>query len=312
MTLDQLRIFLAVVEHLHFTRAAEALYITQPAVSAAIQSLEEQHGVKLFHRIGRHIEITEAGKLLQVEARKILDQVALTERGLRELNNLQRGELKLGSSLTIGNYWLPSKISQFKRKYPGIVVNCTLGNTEAICIGTATGQFDLGLVEGEVKPSVESSLNQDIVGGDRLLIVVGKSHPWFERTEISLGELYTTAWVMRESGSGTQQRFEQALQDWGIKPSELNIILIFSSGEMVKEAVESGIGASGISELMVKKELQLDTLRAIRVMDDRVSSGVSLEIVRPFLQLKHRQRFQTRLSIAFGQMLQSWHEDKNE
>lgn len=154
MTLDQLRIFLAVVEHLHFTRAAESLYITQPAVSAAIQNLESEYGVKLFHRIGRHIEIAEAGKLLQVEAQKILDSVTLTERGLRELNNLQRGELKLGASLTIGNYWLPDKVSQFKRQYPGIFVNCTLGNAEEICEGTATGLFDLGLVTGEVKPSL--------------------------------------------------------------------------------------------------------------------------------------------------------------
>jgi DNA-binding transcriptional LysR family regulator len=154
MTLDQLRVFLAVVEYLHFTRAAEALYISQPAVSAAIQNLEEQYGVRLFHRIGRQIEITEAGKLLQAEAQKIIDQVVLTERGLQELNDLQRGELKLGSSLTIGNYWLPDKISQFKRQYPGISVNCTLANTEEICEGTATGLFDLGLVEGEVKPSL--------------------------------------------------------------------------------------------------------------------------------------------------------------
>lgn len=103
MTLDQLRIFLAVAEEMHFTRAAEVLYITQPAVSAAIQSLEEEYRVKLFHRIGRHIEITKAGKLLKVEAQKILAQVALTERGLQELNNLQRGELKLGVSLTAEN-----------------------------------------------------------------------------------------------------------------------------------------------------------------------------------------------------------------
>jgi len=303
MTLDQLRVFLAVVEHLHFTRAAEALYISQPAVSAAIQNLEEQYGVKLFHRIGRQIEITEAGKLLKGEAQKILDQVALTERGLRELNDLQRGELQLGSSLTIGNYWLPDKISQFKHQYPGIFVNCTLANTEAICEGTATGQFDLGLVEGRVNPSVKSCLERSTVASDRLLIVAGKSHPWFERTEISLTELYTTGWVMRESGSGTQQRFEQALQNWGIEPADLTIILVLSSGEMVKAVVEGGVGAAAISELMVKKELQLDTLRSIPVIDNRDGSDVSLEIVRPFLKLKHQQRFQTRLSTVFEQML---------
>ena len=303
MTLDQLRIFLAVVEHLHFTRAAEALYITQPAVSAAIQSLEEEYGVKLFHRVGRRIEIADAGKLLQVEAQKIIDSVTMTERGLRELNNLQRGELKLGTSLTIGNYWLPDKISSFKRQYPGIFVNCTLGNAEEICEGTATGMFDLGLVTGEVKLSLKNCLEQEVVGSDRLQIVVGKSHPWFDKTEISTSELPTTAWVMRESGSGAQQMFEQSLQKWGIDPSELNVILVLNSSEMVKAVVESGVGAAAIPELMVTKEIQLGTLRSIQVIDSTEGSNVTFEIVQPVWKLKHRQRFQTRLSITFEQML---------
>jgi DNA-binding transcriptional LysR family regulator len=303
MTLDQLRIFLAVVEHLHFTRAAEALYITQPAVSAAIQSLEEQYGVKLFHRIGRHIEMAEAGILLQVEAQKIIDQVTVTEQALRELNDLQRGELKLGSSLTIGNYWLPDKISQFKRQYPGISVHCTLANTDAICEGTATGQFDLGLIEGEVKASHQSSLEQEVVASDRLLIVVGKSHPWFERETISLTELNTTGWVMREPGSGTQQRFEEGLLNWGIEPTQLNVILVLNSGEMVKAVIESGVAAAAISEMMVEKELKLDTLRSIQVIDNRDDCYELAKIVRPFLKLKHQKRFQTRLSKAFEQLL---------
>lgn len=303
MTLEQLRIFLTVAEYLHFTRAAEVLYITQPAVSAAIQSLEEQYKVKLFHRINRHIEITEAGKLLQKEAQKILDQVILTERGLRELNNLQRGELKLGSSLTIGNYWLPEKISQFQRQYPNIKVNCTLANTEEICTGTATGLFDLGLVEGEVQPSLKSVLEEEIVGSDRLQIVVGKSHPWFERKVVLLTELYTTAWVMREPGSGTQQRFEEALLNWRVDLSQLNVVLVLSSGEMVKAVIETGAAATAISELMVEKEIQLSTLRPIPVLDNRQDDWASTEIIRPFLKLKHRQRFQTRLSVAFEQML---------
>jgi DNA-binding transcriptional LysR family regulator len=303
MTLDQLRIFLAVVEHLHFTRAAEALYVTQPAVSAAIQSLEEQYGVKLFHRIGRRIEITEAGDLLQVEARKILDQVELTERGLQELNNLQRGELKLGSSLTIGNYWLPQKISAFKVQYPRITVDCTLANTEEICEGTATGLFDLGLIEGEVKPTLATVLEEEIVGEDRLLIVVGRSHPWFDRRFVTLDELRTTDWVMRESGSGTQQRFEEALLNWGISPAELNTTLILNSGEMVKAVIENGNAAAAISELMVSKEMQLGTLREIQILEQRKGSSTPVRITRPFLKLKHRQRFQTLLTKAFEGMI---------
>ncbi|MBD2300137.1 LysR family transcriptional regulator [Nostoc sp. FACHB-87] len=303
MTLEQLRIFLAVAEHLHFTRAAEELYITQPAVSAAIHNLEQEYGVKLFHRIGRHIEIAEAGKLLQVEAQKILDQVTLTERGLRELNNLQRGELKLGSSLTIGNYWLPRKISEFKSKYPQITVDCCLANAETICEGTAMGQFDIGLVEGDVKPALQNTLEQEIIGSDRLQIVVGETHPWFERQEITVTELTQTAWVMREPGSGTQQRFEEALKNWGINLYELNVILVFNSGEMAKAAVESGVGATGISELMVKKEIQLGTLRAIKIFPNPEDNSKDLEIVRPFFKLKHRQRFQTALAKVFEQTL---------
>lgn len=303
MTLEQLRIFLAVAEHMHFTRAAEELYITQPAVSAAIQSLETEYGVKLFHRIGRHVEITDAGKLLQVEAKTILDQVALTERGLREFNNLQKGELKIGSSLTIGNYWLPEKISEFQRCYPGISVNCSLANTEEICTGTATGRFDIGLVEGEVKNTLKTYLDEEAVGSDRLVIVVGQSHHWFKSDRVFLTKLVTTDWVMREPGSGTQQRFEEALQNWGIELTQLKVTLVLNTGEMVKSVVESGVAAAGISELMVKKELLLGTLKQIQVIDDRNGKNRTLEFVRPFLKLKHRQRFQTRLSKAFEEIL---------
>ncbi|MBD0265389.1 MAG: LysR family transcriptional regulator, partial [Tolypothrix sp. Co-bin9] len=303
MTLEQLRIFLAVAEMLHFTRAAEALYITQPAVSAAIQTLETEYGVKLFHRIGRHIEITDAGKLLQSEAQKILDHVQLTERGLKELNNLQRGELKIGASLTVGNYWLPEKISQFKQLYPGIFINCQLGNAEEICEGTAVGMYDLGLVTGEIKPSLQHSLEQDQVGSDRLQIVVGKSHPWYQRHEVYLDELFNTSWVMRESGSGAQQMFNQALQSWGVESTNLDVVLNFSTSEMVKAVVESGVGAAALPELMVKKELQLGTLHAVQITNPKKKSPKKLEIIQPIWKLKHCQRFHTRVMIAFENLL---------
>lgn len=302
MTLEQLRIFLAVVEHLHFTRAAEELYITQPAVSAAVQSLEKEYSVRLFHRVGRRIEITDAGRLLQIEAQKILDQVALTERGLHELNNLQRGELRLGSSLTIGNYWLPEKISEFKRRHPGITVNCVVANAEEICEGTASGLFDLGLVTGEVRPALRETLEQQVVGSDRLQIIVGQAHPWYDQQIVTLEDLTTTSWVMREAGSGTQQMFEQTLQCWGLNPAELDVVLVLSTSEMVKAVVESGVGAAAISEMMIQKELQLNSLRAVQVLNPQ-DKPKPLEIIQSVLMLKHRQRFQTRLSLAFEQML---------
>jgi DNA-binding transcriptional LysR family regulator len=305
MTLDQLQIFLAVAQHMHFTRAAEALYITQPSVSAAIQSLEEQYGVKLFNRIGRRIELTLAGRMLQAEAQKILDSVELTERGLRELNDLQRGELKLGASQTIGNYWLPRFISLFKQQYPGITVDCTLSNTTEISEGTVTGLFDLSLVEGEVEPSILTSLQQTIVGKDCLQIVVGQSHPWFERSTVKVTELTNTAWVMREKGSGTRQQFEQVLKQWGIEPTQLNVILSMKSGDMVKAAVESGVGAAAISNLIITKELRLDMLRCIKVTGLAKDTTDADSLSRPFFLLKHRERFQTRICQVFEQLLVS-------
>jgi DNA-binding transcriptional LysR family regulator len=299
MTLDQLQIFLTVTEQMHFTRAAEVLYMSQSSISSAIQNLEKYYGLKLFDRIGRRIEITEAGKFLQIEAREILEQVILTERGLRELNNLQRGELNLGASLTIGNYWLPNKISAFKRQYPGIQVYCTLGNTEEISLGTLNRQFDLGFIEGEVNSSEIGALELDPIGGDHLIIVVGQSHPWFHLKEIPLTELTKTDWVMREPGSGTRTTFEQVVSQWGINPDDLNVALEMSSGEMVKAVVESGVGATAISELMVKKELQLDSLRPVKIAELKASA----QVARVFLQLRHRSRFQTLISQAFAKSL---------
>ncbi|NJL47558.1 MAG: LysR family transcriptional regulator [Leptolyngbyaceae cyanobacterium SM2_5_2] len=303
MKIDQLRVFLAVAEHLHFTRAADALYITQPAVSAAIQSLEDQYGVKLFHRIGRHIELTDAGELLQIEAQKILDQVELAAQGLRELNGLQRGELKIGSSLTVGNYWLPHKISQFKQKYPGIDINCTLANAEEIFTGIVSGSFDLGLVTGEINPTQSQALAVSIIGQDQVVIVVGQTHPWFERERILLTELIDTVWIMREAGSGSRYMFEQTLQSWGVEPNRLNIALILTTSEMIKAVVEGGIGAAALPRSIVRSELKLGTLKAPQVVDNFELPRQIYEMTQPVILLRHQKRFRTRISKAFEAIL---------
>jgi DNA-binding transcriptional LysR family regulator len=304
MTLEQLRIFLAVAEHLHFTHAAEVLYISQPAVSAAVQSLESEYSVKLFHRVGRRVEITEAGQILQKEAQTILEQVAIAKRNLQELNNLQQGELRIGASLTIGNYWLPDKLSQFQQQYPAIRVACTLANAEEICTGTASGRFDIGFISGDIKPILKPSLEQEIVGQDHLYIVIGQGHPWFGQSKILVEELSQADWVMREPGSGAQQIFEQALQQWGINVHQLKTILTLSSSEMVKAVVEGGIGAAALPGLMVEKELKLNTLRAIHVIDRNATTSQFLKIEQPIFKLRHSQRYRTKAMFAFEQMLQ--------
>ncbi|MBD1874402.1 LysR family transcriptional regulator [Nodosilinea sp. FACHB-131] len=303
MKLEQLRVFLAVAEHLHFTRAADSLYITQPAVSASIQTLEEEYGVKLFHRIGRHIELTDAGEMLQIEAQKILDQVELTAQGLRELNDLQRGGLKVGSSLTVGNYWLPHKISHFKQQYPGISIHCTIANAEEIVSGTVSGLFDLGLVTGEVKASLSQNLSVSMIGQDVVAIVVGQSHAWFGRDRVSLAEITDTAWIMREPGSGSRYMFERSLQGWGVDPSTLEIALILTTSEMIKAVVEGGIGAAALPRSIVRSELKLGTLKAIEIVNDTDAPQHTYEMTQPVILLRHQKRFRTRISKAFEEVL---------
>lgn len=305
MTLDQMEIFLAVAEHLHFTRAAEALHLTQSSVSAAVHNIEAEYGVKLFDRIGRHIEITQAGILLLKEAKKTLAQVDLTEQRLRELNNLQRGEIRIGSSINIGNYWLAQKIYQFKCNYPGINIHCILDNADVISRGTAAGVFDLGLVTTEIKSPLQQCLLQEVIGTNRLQVVVGRSHPWFGRSKIEPRDLLETDWIMREPGSGAQQVFEQALQSWGIDLTQLRVLLVLNSSEMVKTVVETGIVAAALPDLMVSKEIQMSILHPVQIVNRSCKVEQNLEIKQFAWRLRHQHRFQTKLLSTFEQLLRS-------
>nr|WP_245986272.1 LysR family transcriptional regulator [Azospirillum thermophilum] len=182
MTLEQLRIFVAVADALHFTRAAESLRLSQPAVSAAIAALESEHGLRLFDRIGRRVELTEAGRLLQREARAILRRVEEAGGMLAELSGLTRGALRLVASQTVGHHWLPPRLVRFAAAFPGIHVELAIGNTEEVAEAVREGRAELGIAEGAVE---EPSLITESIPGDRLLLVVGSGHPWAARGRIA-------------------------------------------------------------------------------------------------------------------------------
>ena len=141
------------------------------------------------------------------------------------------------------------------------------------------------------------------IGRDYLQIVVGRNHPWFEKVAVSVTELLETTWIMRESGSGTRQWFEQTLHTWGIDHSKLKVVLEMNSGEMVKALVENGIGATAISQLAIAKELQLDLLQPIEIIGLADHFTILTQIERPFWLLKHQERFLTRSSRVFEEIL---------
>ncbi|MBO1074299.1 LysR substrate-binding domain-containing protein [Roseomonas marmotae] len=285
MTLDQLRIFLAVAEREHVTRAAHALNLTQSAVSAAIRALEARHGIALFHRIGRRIELSEAGHIFRAEAEAVLGRAQAAELVLAELGGVQRGILAVQASQTVASYWLPPLLVRFRARHPGVQLRMTAGNTTSVVQALLDGTAELGFVEGEVE---EPALVQTPLASDQLIIVVGLDHPWATGEPISFSRLPESVWIMREPGSGTRAAFEQLLPRLGLSPEEVETALELPSNEAVLAAVEGGGGAAVVSERAAAPHLAAGLL---------ARAGVDLP-PRSFKALRHRERYATAAARA--------------
>jgi DNA-binding transcriptional LysR family regulator len=247
MTFEQLSIFVAVAEREHLTRGAAAVGLTPSAVSSAIKALESYYRVHLFHRIGRRIELTQAGRVFLEEARSTLSRVQAAERTLSELGGLQRGSLDIFASQTIASYWLPAVLMRFRATYPGIEIRLKVGNTRDVVQALTESRAEAGFIEGLVD---EPALVAHKVATDALHMVVAPSHPLASRDNLSVRDLEAgTDWVMREPGSGTRSEFEAAVRAAGGNPSRLTVALELPSNEAVLSAVVSGPCAAVVSRL---------------------------------------------------------------
>ncbi len=297
MTLEQLRIFIAVAEREHLTRASEALHLTPSAVSSAIRALEERHGATLFNRIGRRIELTGDGRMFLDEARATLAHARSAERMLSELGGGRRGTLAIHASQTIASYWLPLFLARFHADHPLIDISLTLGNTESVTAATEAGLADLGLVDGTVQ---SPSLAMDQVGGDRLIIVARPDHAWARQADHGVGtgrlswdSLFTGQWILREQGSGTRSVFEDAMRAAGYNPARLAIALELPSNEAVCSTVRSGDYVTAVSELVAAPHLSAGTLVKVDFPLPR----------RQFLMLTHKDRYQSRAMQMFSRLV---------
>jgi DNA-binding transcriptional LysR family regulator len=285
MTLEQLRIFIAVAEKQHVTQAARELNLTQSATSAAIAALETRYDVKLFDRIGRGIALTQTGRDFLIEARAVLARARAATQVLNDLAGLKRGSLTIAASQTVANYWLPGRVQTFHTAHPGIELRLSMANTEQVARAVRDGSADLGFVEGDVD---DASLAISKVGGDSLVVVVGMKHPWVGRTKITPKDLLATAWVLRERGSGTRSMFEAALRKYGIRFSDLRVALELPSNEAVRAALESGDCATAISDLVVAQSLAARTLHRVKIDLPR----------RSFYVLRHKERYASHVEKA--------------
>jgi DNA-binding transcriptional LysR family regulator len=290
MTLEQLRVFVAVAERQHVTRAAEALNLAQSAASMAIATLEARHGTRLFHRVGRGIELTEAGGLFLIEARAVLARAAAAELVLSDLGGLKRGTLAVQASQTIASYWLPRHLVAFRRAHSGIDISLAIGNTAQVAGAVHQGAADIGFIEGAIE---DPMLTVEQVARDQMVIVVGVEHPWSSIDRLEPQRLIETEWVLREPGSGTRSVFEAALQTCGVSAAAVRVVLELPSNEAVRAAVEAGLGATAISASVAAPSLEAGLLHQ-----------VPFDLpVRNFHVVRHSERYRSGAVDALLEMV---------
>ncbi|WP_018132335.1 selenium metabolism-associated LysR family transcriptional regulator [Effusibacillus pohliae] len=297
----QLLVFVTVVEKKNFSRAAEALNLTQPAVSQQIHSLEEYYGVKLFERSSKKVEMTQAGEILYDYAVQILQLHQEARQAINNLMGLVTGKLIIGASLTIGEYVLPRLLSVFTRQFSNVEVAVSIGNTEVIADNTLNNRIDVGLVEGPVNPA---NLIITPFLQDEMVLIVPASHRLASGKEIETAELADETFIIREAGSGTRFVVEEVFRKLEFQPKRE---IQFGSTQAIKEAVEAGLGVSFISKWSIQKELRLGTLSVVRVRGHSFTREFSViwkkgqfqsRAMKEFVNLTLSSNFHSSLEVA--------------
>ena len=278
----RLQVFYTVARLLSFTKAAEELHMTQPAVTFQVRQLEEQYNTRLFDRTHNRISLTEAGKKVYECGARIFEIYAEMDNAVRELTGDISGVLILGASTTIAEYMLPVLLGDFKAENPDVTVRLKVANTDGIVSQVENNAIDLGVVEA---PVTNKNLVVEECSTDQLVVIVPPGHELANENVVPLKALGDYPFICREEGSGTREVMLESMHVAGIAPGELNVSMELGSLEAIKGAVEAGMGISVISSATIQKEIKLGTLIAIRTEPP---------IVRPFSFVHQKQKFRMR------------------
>ena len=278
----QIKVFKTVVEKGGFSLAAQELHMTQSSVSQQIQCLEAYFGMKLFDRMYRKIIVTQAGAALYPHAIELERLYQETNKTMQALKEDITGQLRIGCSMTIGEYFMPGLLVSFSRMHPLVASSMEVANTEQITSMVIGGSISLGFIEGHYE-QMDMLVDKQFAGDQ--LIVIGPIDSKLSSKSMSLAELMNARWVMREKDSGTRIIFEEYLAARGLDPQKLNVVLEMGSTQAVKEAVKAGMGIAAISRLTVENAIKYGELSVIPVEE-----GV---IERKFTMLYRKERFQT-------------------
>lgn len=256
----RIQVFYTVAKQLSFTKAAELLFMTQPAVTFQVKQFEEHLNTRLFERTHGKIALTPAGDLAMHYAEKILDLNAEMEARMAELTGQMSGPLMIGASTTIAEYMLPRILGDFKTKFPQVQARLTVANSETIENRVNDHTLDVGLIEA---PSHHPNLTTAACCEDELLLICAPGHAFAKLTKIAPRQLAEIPYISRELGSGTREVIDQYFRDNGMPPEDLNIVMELGSREAIKGAVEAGLGVAIVSGSTVVKELKLGDLVAV-------------------------------------------------
>lgn len=292
MEMRKLEVFCRVVELKSFTRAAEAVLLSQPTVSEHIRSLEEELGQKLIDRLGREAEPTPVGSLLYKYAVKMLRLQQDAIESVERYGGKLVGRMMIGSGTIPGTYILPRIIGQFRQKYTSIKATLRIAGSQLIASEVLDGSLDMAVVGARWK---EKGLEWEKIFSDRLVLVVNAEHPWAERSEINLEELKQEPFIFRERASGTRKVIDQIFEEHGVNPADLQEVAEIGSTAAIKEAVKAGIGISILSVRSVEQELHYGLLKTLPL------KGIRLE--RPFYLIRRINRELSPVSSVFWEYL---------
>jgi DNA-binding transcriptional LysR family regulator len=251
-TLRQLEVFLAVARSESVSRAGEELGMSQSSVSGALADLEQQFGIQLFDRIGKRLRLNALGRSLRARGQALEEQAQELEAALSSRSSV--GPLRIGATLTIGNYVAMPLVARFLEQHPGAGIELQIANTAEITRKVQNFEIDVGLVEGELR---EAALRVTPWCDDELVVFCAPDHPFCQKAALSDQDLLSATWIVREPGSGTRQAFEHAMR--GIL-SELEIRLELQHTEAIKSAVAAGMGVGCVSRIALRDAVRLGTL----------------------------------------------------
>ena len=288
MDLWHLKIFCKVVELGSFSKAGNAVHLSQPTISTHIKQIEEHFNTRLVDRLSRRTVPTKAGELLYEYAHRLISLYDATEAAMAEFTGKIKGRLVIGGSTIPGAYLLPRLIGAFAQAYPGIRISLVVADTSEIAAQTLAGRIEMGIVGAR---NGDKNLTQTAIMDDDLRLVLPGGHPWAGKTKISLDAVIREPFIVREEGSGTLRSLIELFKRENINLSDLNIIAELGSTEAVRQAIKSSIGISILSAIAVADDIQAGRLAAVDI------DGMNLK--RSFYLTTHRQRSLSPLCRTF-------------